>query len=68
MSRATDIYQFIQSGIQVVFILAIEFIADIVSLGITITTLAIMMLIASIVLIFVIMQPNKQVYYEGKNM
>src|SRR5699024_3099964 len=68
MGRVTRIYQLIQSGIQVVSILVIGFIADIVSLRITIITLAMMMLIASIVLMFVIMQPNKQVCYEGKNM
>jgi len=64
MSRATRIYQFIQSGIQVVFMLAIGFIADIVSLRITIFTLATMMFIASIVFIFAIIQPNKQMYFK----
>lgn len=64
MGRVTSIYQLIQSAIQVVFILMIGFIADIVSVRITIVTLAAMMSVASVILIFFIMQPNKQIYFK----
>src|SRR5699024_8312482 len=50
--RVTSIYQLIQSAVQVIFILVIGFIADIVSLRITIVTLALVMLFSSFIFSF----------------
>ncbi|RDW19954.1 MFS transporter [Oceanobacillus chungangensis] len=68
MGRVTSIYQLIQSAVQAVFILAIGFAADIISLRLTIITLALVMLIASIIFSFSVVKPNKTSYYrEGHN-
>jgi len=63
MGRVTSIYQLIQSAIQVVFILLIGFLADIVSLRWTLVTLALAMLLASIIFSISVLKPNKKLYY-----
>lgn len=60
MGRVTSIYQLVQSIIQVFFILGIGFIADIVSLRITIVTLALIMLLSSIIYSILVLKPNKK--------
>ncbi|WP_249872179.1 MFS transporter [Oceanobacillus saliphilus] len=64
MGRVTSIYQLIQSAVQVVFILAIGFAADIISLRLTIITLALIMLVSSIIFSFSVMRPNKRFLYQ----
>src|SRR5690625_4709793 len=49
MGRVTSIYQLIQSAVQVVFILLIGFLADLVSLRLTLVILALAMLFASLI-------------------
>lgn len=67
MGRVTSIFQLIQSAGQVLFILAIGFIAELVSLRITIIMLALIMLISAIVFsIFVLRQDKKVFYIEEK--
>lgn len=68
MGRVTSIYQLIQSAIQVVFILIIGVVADIVSLRITIVTLAMVMLLSSVIFSINVLNPNKKGFYrEGSN-
>ncbi|GAB3056669.1 MFS transporter [Virgibacillus ainsalahensis] len=65
MGRVTSIYQLIQSAVQVVFILAIGFVADLISLRLTIVTLALVMLLSSFIFSFSVLLPNKKnVYLE----
>lgn len=64
MGRVTSIYQLIQSAVQVVFILAIGFLADIVSLRITIVTLALVMLISSFIFSVYVLKPDKKFFYR----
>ena len=64
MGRVTSIYQLIQSAIQVVFILAIGFLADFVSLRLTIVTLALVMLLSSFIFSFLVLKPNKNLFYR----
>ncbi|MFD1848891.1 MFS transporter [Oceanobacillus bengalensis] len=64
MGRVTSIYQLIQSTIQVAFILAIGVVADIVSLRLTIATLALVMLLSSFIFSFFVLKPNKKLYYH----
>ncbi|GAB3790928.1 MFS transporter [Virgibacillus kimchii] len=64
MGRVTSIYQLIQSAVQVIFILAIGFLADIISLRITIVTLALIMLICSFVFSFFVLRPGVKIYYR----
>ena len=64
MGRVTSIYQLIQSAVQVIFILVIGFIADIVSLRITIVTLALVMLFSSFIFSFSVFKPNKKTFYR----
>lgn len=49
MGRVTSIFQLIQSVIQVVFILAVGFAGDLVSLRVTIVSLSLVMLLSSLV-------------------
>ncbi|WP_088034699.1 MFS transporter [Evansella clarkii] len=67
MGRVTSIYQLIQSAVQVVFILGIGVIADIVSLRLTIVTLAIIMLLSSIIFSISILNPNKVIFYQERD-
>lgn len=64
MGRVTSIYQLIQSAIQVIFILIIGFKADLVSLRPTIVTLALIMLLSSIIYSFSVLKPVKSVFYR----
>lgn len=64
MGRVTSIYQLIQSAIQVVFILAIGVTADLISLRLTITTLALVMLLLSIIFSISVMKRDKENYYR----
>ncbi|MGY3715700.1 MFS transporter [Sutcliffiella cohnii] len=67
MGRVTSIYQLIQSAIQVVFILAIGFTADIISLRFTIITLALVMLVSSILFAFFVLNRRKVYFYREDN-
>ncbi|MFA1821890.1 MFS transporter [Virgibacillus oceani] len=64
MGRVTSIYQLVESAIQVLFILAIGILADIISLRITIVTLALVMLLSSFVFSFSVWKPNKKSFYR----
>ncbi|GGA80438.1 MFS transporter [Ornithinibacillus halotolerans] len=66
MGRVTSIFQLIQSAIQVLFILAIGFTADVISLRVTIVTLAIVMLLAAIIFTITVLNSNKKSYYREK--
>lgn len=67
MGRVTSIYQLIQSAIQVVFILAIGFTADIISLRFTIITLALVMLVSSILFAFFVLNRRRVYFYREDN-
>ena len=68
MGRVTSIYQLIQSAVQVVFILVIGFLADVVSLRLTLVTLALVMLLSSFIFSISVLKPNKKLFYrEGDN-
>ena len=67
MGRVTSIYQLIQSVIQVVFILAIGFTADIISLRFTIITLALVMLVSSILFAFFVLNRRRVYFYREDN-
>lgn len=63
MGRVTSIYQLIQSTVQVVFILVIGYLGDILSLRVVIATLAIVMLITSVVYAWFVLKDNKKTFY-----
>lgn len=63
MGRITSIFQLLQSGIQVIFILAIGILADFISLRGTIVTLAIVMFISALVFSYYVMKPQKAEFY-----
>jgi|SRR5690625_289976 len=67
MGRVTSIYQLIQSAIQVVFILVIGFLADVVSLRLTLVTLALVMLLSSLFFAFAVLKPNKRLFYREED-
>ncbi|WP_179134499.1 hypothetical protein [Oceanobacillus timonensis] len=54
----------IQSAVQVVFILVIGFIADLVSLRLTIVALALIMLLSSIIYSISVLKPDKIGFYR----
>ncbi|MBP1950876.1 MFS transporter [Virgibacillus litoralis] len=64
MGRVTSIYQLIQSAAQIVFILVTGFAADLISLRLTIITMALVMLFSSIIFSFSVLKPNKAFYYR----
>ncbi len=64
MGRVTSIYQLIQSAAQVIFILVVGFAADLISLRLTIITMALVMLFLSIIFSFSVLKPNKAFYYR----
>ncbi|MEI3606193.1 MFS transporter [Pseudogracilibacillus sp. SE30717A] len=66
MGRVTSIYQLVQSIIQVIFILIIGIIADLLSLRLTIITLALVMLISTIIFSFYVLKDNKKHFYREK--
>lgn len=63
MGRVTSIYQLIQSTVQVVFILVIGYLGDILSLRVVIATLAIVMLVTSVVYAWFVLKDNKKTFY-----
>ncbi|REB07362.1 MFS transporter [Sporosarcina sp. BI001-red] len=63
MGRVTSIYQLIQSIVQVLFILGIGLLGDILSLRVVIATLAILMLITSVIYIWFVLKDNKKTFY-----
>ncbi len=65
MGRVTSIYQLVQSTIQVVFILAIGVTADLVSLRLTIVTLALFMLLSSLFFSILVLKRNKKPFYQA---
>ncbi|WP_026691001.1 MFS transporter [Alteribacter aurantiacus] len=64
MGRVTSIFQLIQSVFQVVFILAIGITADLMSLRLTIVTLALIMLISAFVFSFAVMNKRYIDFYK----
>ncbi|WP_085507335.1 MFS transporter [Thalassobacillus devorans] len=64
MGRVTSIYQLIQSVIQVLFILGIGFLADMISLRITIVALALVMLLSSFIFSYLVIKPNRKSFYQ----
>ncbi|HEY4602313.1 MAG TPA: MFS transporter [Cerasibacillus sp.] len=64
MGRVTSIFQLIQSVIQVVFILAVGFAGDLVSLRVTIVSLSLVMLLLSSVFSYVVLKPAKKIFYQ----
>lgn len=64
MGRVTRIYQLIQSGVQVIFILAIGIVADVISLRITIVFLALVMFCLSLVFSGFVLNRKKAIYYR----
>lgn len=64
MGRVTSIFQLVQSGVQVIFILGIGILADMISLRITIVALAIIMLLAAAVFSCFVMKPQKAGFYH----
>ncbi len=64
MGRVTSIYDLIQSVIQVIFILVIGLAADLVSLRLTIVTLALIMFLSSIIFSIIVLKPNKKSYFR----
>lgn len=63
MGRVTSIFQLIQSGIQVIFILGIGILADVISLRITIVALAIIMLLSAFVFSHFVLKSQKVRFY-----
>lgn len=63
MGRVTSIYQLIQSIVQVLFILGIGLLGDILSLRVVIASLAIVMLITSVIYIWFVLKDNKKSFY-----
>ncbi|TAA67463.1 MFS transporter [Planococcus salinarum] len=64
MGRVTSIFQLLQSGVQVIFILGVGILADVVSLRITIITLAIVMFSSAVVFSFFVLKPQKAGFYQ----
>lgn len=64
MGRVTSIYQLVQSGVQVIFILAIGIVADVISLRITIVFLALVMFCLSLVFSGFVLNRKKAIYYR----
>ncbi|UJF26690.1 MFS transporter [Planococcus sp. 107-1] len=64
MGRVTSIFQLIQSGAQVLFILGIGILADVISLRTAIVGLASIMLLASFVFSYFVLKPQKAAFYR----
>jgi len=64
MGRVTSVFQLFQSVFQIIFILAMGFLADIISLKLTIASLAIIMSIAAIVYSFAVWHPKYSRWYK----
>lgn len=64
MGRVTSIFGLIQSAFQIFFILAIGFLADWISLKLTIGTLAVIMLITALLYAIAVLNPKHSEWYE----
>ncbi|UOQ86589.1 MFS transporter [Gracilibacillus salinarum] len=64
MGRVTSIYQLIQSAMQVIFLFVIGVTADLFSLRLTIVTLALVMLVLSIIYSVSVLKPNKKSFFR----
>ncbi|KAA0549842.1 MFS transporter [Bacillus sp. BGMRC 2118] len=64
MGRVTSIYQFFQSAIQVIFILVIGITADLISLRLTIVTVSLIMLSATVIFSASVLRPNRKSYFQ----
>ncbi|MGB6408709.1 MAG: MFS transporter, partial [Planococcus donghaensis] len=62
--RVTSVFQLIQSVFQILFILAIGFLADLISLKLTIVSLAVIMMITAIVYSLAVLNPKYSGWYE----
>ncbi|MGB6405929.1 MAG: MFS transporter, partial [Planococcus donghaensis] len=67
MGRVTSIFQLIQSVLQVMFILGIGILSDLISLRITIASLAIVMLGSAIVFSYFVLKPLKTEFYQEED-
>ncbi len=67
MGRVTSVFQLVQSAIQIIFILAIGVLADLVSLRLTIATLALVMMLSSFIFSILVLKPNKQSFYQEED-
>lgn len=66
MGRVTSIFQLVQSGMQVVFILVVGIAADVISLRITIAVLATIMLLAAVIFSYLVLKPQKAAFYQDE--
>ncbi|RAZ81416.1 MFS transporter [Planococcus halotolerans] len=64
MGRVTSIFQLLQSGLQVIFILGIGILADVISLRITIIALAVIMLLSAFVFSYFVFKPQRAEFYQ----
>lgn len=67
MGRVTSIFGLIQSVFQIFFILAIGFLADVISLKLTIGSLALLMLILAVLYTLAVLNPKYSDWYDEKN-
>lgn len=67
MGRVTSIYQLLQSILQVLFILAIGVLGDILSLRVVIASLAIVMLVTSVIYAGVVLRSDKKRFFREDN-
>lgn len=67
MGRVTSIFGLLQSVFQIFFILAIGFLADFVSLKLTIGSLAIIMLLTAFLYSIAVLNPKYSGWYEEEN-
>ena len=67
MGRVTSIFGLVQSVFQIFFILAVGFLADFISLKLTIGSLAIIMLITAFLYFIAVLNPKYFGWYEEEN-
>lgn len=64
MGRVTSIFQLVQSIGHVIFLLSIGILADLISLRLTIVTLALIMLTSSIIFSYFVLKEDKKGFYQ----
>ncbi|RLQ89824.1 MFS transporter [Planomicrobium sp. Y74] len=64
MGRVTSVFQLLQSGLQVIFILGTGILADAISLRITIIALAVIMLLSAFVFSCFVFKPQRAEFYQ----
>ncbi|SET35397.1 Major Facilitator Superfamily protein [Oceanobacillus limi] len=64
MGRVTSMFQLIQSLVQIVFVVLVGAIADIIPLRVTISILAIGMLMIAIIVTVIVYSPSKKLYFR----